>query len=256
MPERHHAGPELEVRRVVAADERAADAGSRGSSRRRNGGPSSPHAASGSNGSRIEIPPFDRGSRPTPRTAARVMACRQRPVAVGRDVDDGVERPVRSRRRGPRASAASMPGQQRRARPARDEHAVPEPEARLVGVVEAVELRGDARPLGLRGGIGGLGRRSPARGTRAPTRSPAARRAADGRRSAPPARPRASRGRSPGPARTASSASPNGRAAASRARNRGAPSNSGASAAAKAVRVELVEVRAAGRTTGARHDPR
>ena len=74
-------------------------------------------------------------------------------VAVGRDVDHGVERPRDlavpiGGQRGPH------PRQQRLARTARDEHAVPEPEPRLVGAVQPVELVRDASPLGRRGGLG------------------------------------------------------------------------------------------------------
>ena len=63
-------------------------------------------------------------------------------MAVDGDVDDRVERPVDlgitvGVERG------GHPGEQRLARPTRDEDAVAEPEARLVGVVEALELGGD-----------------------------------------------------------------------------------------------------------------
>ena len=71
--------------------------------------------------------------------------CLRRTASHGRshgDVDDRIEGPVQlgiavGVERG------GHPGEQRLARPARDEHAVAEPEPRLVGVVEAFELGGD-----------------------------------------------------------------------------------------------------------------
>ena len=154
--------------------------------------------------------------------------------------------------------------QQRRARPAGDEHAVPEPEPPLVGVVEPGELLRDALVLSLDrrilngGAVSAPTRprrhrdRSPAPGTRAQTRSGRRTQARVRVDAAPPdrgsgmacaiSRARANR----------VSGSPNGRAATSRARNRGAPSNSGASASAQDVGVELVELGDGERDAGLR----
>ena len=59
---------------------------------------------------------------------------------IARDRDDVVERPVGSRRRGRLSRAASSTGHQLRPRPAVDEDAEAEPEPRLVGGVQALEV--------------------------------------------------------------------------------------------------------------------
>ena len=112
-------------------------------------------------------------------------------ISVAGDVDDGIERA------GDLGIAVGLergghPGEQLRARPAGDEDAVAEPEAGLVGGVQAVELGGDARSLGLgrrprprrrpRRPFRAARGRSPARRTTAPRRRPAAPRAADAHR--------------------------------------------------------------------------
>ena len=71
-------------------------------------------------------------------------------MPVAGDVDDGVDgaadlRVPVGRERGPEV------GQQLAARPAGDEDAVAEPEARLVGLVQLVELGGDAAAVDLGG---------------------------------------------------------------------------------------------------------
>ena len=63
-------------------------------------------------------------------------------TAVDGDVDDRVERPV-DLGVAVRVERGGHPGEQRLARPARDEDAVAEPETGLVGVVEAFELGRD-----------------------------------------------------------------------------------------------------------------
>ena len=63
-------------------------------------------------------------------------------MAVDGDVDDRVERPVELGV-AVRVERGGHPGEQRLARPARDEDAVAEPVAGLVRVVEALELGRD-----------------------------------------------------------------------------------------------------------------
>ena len=73
---------------------------------------SAPRASSGSGPTSARGPTTSwalgpRERRPTVRPASAALEPR---VAVGGDVDDGIERSVRSQRRGRRSSAASMPG--------------------------------------------------------------------------------------------------------------------------------------------------
>ena len=152
-------------------------------------------------------------------------------MAVDGDVDDGVEGAMDL------GVAIGVEGggharQERRPRTAGDEHAVAEPEAGLVGVVEPVELGGDVDRGGRRGRGGGRCRgnvpvsgRSPARRSSAPTPCPggAPRRGWASMSSICSASGMAwAIGRAV--ANIAASSS-NGAAAMSRSRKRGAPSN-------------------------------
>ena len=163
---------------------------------------------------------------------SRVGSGPARGVAVGGDVDDRVDRPRDlalpvGRQRGLHA------GQQRLARPPRDEHAVAEAEPRLVGGVEPVQLVGDPARSVAAAAAPAPGR-SPAPRTRTTTRSPGG---APSRGCASISSTCSSSGIACAIALARSNmllAPPNGRAATSLARNRGAPSNSGARAAAHA----------------------